>query len=77
MIMKHGEIEYKSDKSYVDKMPHLKDCSDVDIVYPVKREYLILGVKCVQCTSQRGWSRSVKREYLILGVTSKIKYVIW
>ena len=45
MIMKHGEIESKSDKSYVDEMPHLKDCSDVDIVYPVKRNVLV--VKCV------------------------------
>lgn len=40
--MKHDEIEFKSDKSYVDEMPHLKDCSDVDIVYPVKRNALVI-----------------------------------
>jgi len=43
--MKHGEIESKSDKSYVDEMPPLKYCSDVDIVYPVKRNALV--IRCV------------------------------
>ena len=40
-------LNMKVIKSDVDEMPHLEDCSDVDIAYPVKRV-------CSKCTIQRG-----------------------
>jgi hypothetical protein len=43
MILKdHREIECKSDKSDDYKLPPLKDCSDVEIAYPIKREVLVI-----------------------------------
>ena len=38
----HKEIECESDKSDDDKVPPLKDCSDVEITYPIKREVLVI-----------------------------------
>jgi hypothetical protein len=40
--MKHGEIDSESDKSDVDEMSPLEDCSDVEISYRVKREALVI-----------------------------------
>jgi hypothetical protein len=42
MIVKHGEIESESDKSNIDEMPLLEDCSDVEIVYSVEGEALVI-----------------------------------
>jgi hypothetical protein len=40
--MKHGETGFESEKSNIDKMPLLEDCSDVKIVYLVEREALVI-----------------------------------
>jgi hypothetical protein len=40
--MKHGKIDFESDKSDVDEMSPLEDCSDVEISYRVKREALVI-----------------------------------
>lgn len=42
MIMKYGETGFESDKSNIDEMPLLEDCSDVEIVYLVEREALVI-----------------------------------
>jgi hypothetical protein len=43
MILKdHGKLEFESDRSNKNEVSLLKDCSDVEIVYLVEGEALII-----------------------------------
>jgi hypothetical protein len=73
--MKHSEIKSESDKFDVDKMPHLEDCNDVKIAYPVEGEDLVV---------RRVLNAQVKKDYVvrkrktsfILNVITKVRYLV-
>lgn len=75
MIMKHSEIKSESDKFDVDKMPHLEDCNDVKIVYPVEGEDLVVR-RVLNAQVKKDDVVRKRKTSFILNVITKVRYLV-
>jgi hypothetical protein len=73
--MKHSEIKSESDKFDVDKMPHLEDCNDVKITYPVKEDDLVVR-RVLNAQVKKDDVVRKRKTSFILNVITKVRYLV-